>query len=147
MGPTISRCRYFLHTLPSDSWEEDEKYAYDAEKSSHLMAFNGWVMNDDPLKNFALYPSQVTSPSVAALLLCILNVASVSLGKVQIVRLCGSVFGENFPFCLILLFKIMSDSVTGLFEARVGLLGRLREAELRKYARGLSIFVGSDEGI
>ncbi|VDD94330.1 unnamed protein product [Enterobius vermicularis] len=50
--------RYFLHPFPSDSWEEDEKCAYDDTKSASLMACNGWVMNDDPLKNFALYPSE-----------------------------------------------------------------------------------------
>ncbi|WKX94508.1 hypothetical protein Q1695_011636 [Nippostrongylus brasiliensis] len=50
---------YFLHTEPSDSWEEDEKLAFDPEKSRYLMAFNGWVMGSDPLKNFALPDSQV----------------------------------------------------------------------------------------
>nr|APP18135.1 glycogen-debranching enzyme [Anisakis simplex] len=50
---------YFLHKFPSNSWEEDEHYAYDEATAKHLMAFNGWVMNDDPLRNFALYPSQV----------------------------------------------------------------------------------------
>ncbi|KHN79226.1 Glycogen debranching enzyme [Toxocara canis] len=50
---------YFLHKFPSTSWEDDEHYAYDDSTSGHLMACNGWVMNDDPLRNFALYPSQV----------------------------------------------------------------------------------------
>lgn len=50
---------YFLHKYPSTCWEEDEHYAYDESTAKYLMAFNGWVMNDDPLRNFALYPSQV----------------------------------------------------------------------------------------
>ncbi|KAK6735058.1 hypothetical protein RB195_018326 [Necator americanus] len=50
---------YFLHLDDSTSWEEDEHLAYDPEKSRFLMAFNGWVMCDDPLKNFALPQSQL----------------------------------------------------------------------------------------
>ncbi|PAV72197.1 hypothetical protein WR25_00028 isoform A [Diploscapter pachys] len=51
---------YFLHLEPeSDSWEEDEKLAYDPEKSKMLMAFNGWVMSGNALDNFALPTSEV----------------------------------------------------------------------------------------
>ncbi|MFH4973467.1 hypothetical protein AB6A40_000176 [Gnathostoma spinigerum] len=51
--------QYFLHPFETVSWEDDEKYAYDSTKACYLMACNGWVMGDDPLKNFAVYPSQV----------------------------------------------------------------------------------------
>ncbi|KAK5982124.1 hypothetical protein GCK32_003796 [Trichostrongylus colubriformis] len=50
---------YFLQTTPMDSWEEEEQLAFDPDKSRFLMAFNGWVMCDNPLKNFALPDSQV----------------------------------------------------------------------------------------
>uniref|UniRef100_A0A8L8K969 Amylo-alpha-1,6-glucosidase n=1 Tax=Heligmosomoides polygyrus TaxID=6339 RepID=A0A8L8K969_HELPZ len=50
---------YFLHTENTGSWEEEEKLAYDPDKSRFLLAFNGWVMCDNPLKNFALPDSQV----------------------------------------------------------------------------------------
>lgn len=50
---------YFVQKFPSKSWEEDEKYAFKDDTSAHLIAFNGWVMGDDPLRNFAVYPSQV----------------------------------------------------------------------------------------
>uniref|UniRef100_A0A1I7XD66 Glycogen debranching enzyme n=1 Tax=Heterorhabditis bacteriophora TaxID=37862 RepID=A0A1I7XD66_HETBA len=49
---------YFFHMESSSSWEEDECLAFDKEKSKFLFAFNGWVMNDNPLKNFALSHSQ-----------------------------------------------------------------------------------------
>ncbi|VDK58186.1 unnamed protein product [Cylicostephanus goldi] len=50
---------YFLHLEDVTSWEQEEHLAYDPEKSKYLMAFNGWVMAYDPLKNFALPDSQV----------------------------------------------------------------------------------------
>lgn len=50
---------YFLHLEPESGWEEDEQLAYKQETAQHLMAFNGWVMSDNPLKNFALPDSEV----------------------------------------------------------------------------------------
>ncbi|KJH49784.1 glycogen debranching enzyme [Dictyocaulus viviparus] len=50
---------YFLFNESSTSWEEDEKWAYNSESSRFILAFNGWVMCSDPLKNFALADSQV----------------------------------------------------------------------------------------
>uniref|UniRef100_A0A914BV47 Glycogen debranching enzyme n=1 Tax=Acrobeloides nanus TaxID=290746 RepID=A0A914BV47_9BILA len=50
---------YFLHPFETKTWEEDEKDAYDPENSKYLMACNGWVISDDPMKNFAEYPSMV----------------------------------------------------------------------------------------
>nr|CDJ90340.1 Amylo-alpha-1 domain containing protein [Haemonchus contortus] len=50
---------YFLMNDPKTSWEEEEWFAYDPDKSRFLMAFNGWVMSSNPLKNFALPDSQV----------------------------------------------------------------------------------------
>lgn len=56
-----SQFSYFLH--PSEfglnDWHEDELIAFDSKKSARLMAFNGWVMNADPLANFAEWPSQI----------------------------------------------------------------------------------------
>ncbi|CAB3411249.1 unnamed protein product [Caenorhabditis bovis] len=50
---------YFLHIEPDTTWDDEEKLAYDPEKSKYLMAFNGWVMSSNPLENFALKTSQV----------------------------------------------------------------------------------------
>ncbi|VBB30985.1 unnamed protein product [Acanthocheilonema viteae] len=52
--------QYFLQPFPSlTTWKDEEKFAYDDDKVEKIMAFNGWVMNDNPLHNFAHYPSQV----------------------------------------------------------------------------------------
>ncbi|CAD6192035.1 unnamed protein product [Caenorhabditis auriculariae] len=50
---------YFLHLESSNGWKDEEKLAYDSEKSKFLMAFNGWIMSSNPLVNFALSDSQV----------------------------------------------------------------------------------------
>uniref|UniRef100_A0A915CSE8 Glycogen debranching enzyme n=1 Tax=Ditylenchus dipsaci TaxID=166011 RepID=A0A915CSE8_9BILA len=50
---------YFLHRENTSSWQEDEKLAYNSSTSPFLMACNGWVMNADPLVNFAEAPSTV----------------------------------------------------------------------------------------
>lgn len=48
-----------MHTFPSETWEKDELYAYNDNTAQYLMACNGWVMNANPLIDFAAYPSQV----------------------------------------------------------------------------------------
>ncbi|CAL2030891.1 unnamed protein product [Caenorhabditis brenneri] len=50
---------YFLHLEADLGWKNEEHFAFDPEKSKLLMAFNGWVMSSDPMKNFALKDSQV----------------------------------------------------------------------------------------
>ena len=49
-----------MHPGPDLSLQEEEALMYDDEKNKYIMAFNGWVMNDNPLGNFAEYPSMVT---------------------------------------------------------------------------------------
>ncbi|TKR64493.1 hypothetical protein L596_025014 [Steinernema carpocapsae] len=49
---------YFLFDKKTSSWEEDERLGY-SDEGKHYVAFNGWVMNDDPLNNFAIPPSNV----------------------------------------------------------------------------------------
>uniref|UniRef100_A0A0R3RN24 HDGE_amylase domain-containing protein n=1 Tax=Elaeophora elaphi TaxID=1147741 RepID=A0A0R3RN24_9BILA len=52
--------QYFVQPFPSlNTWKDEEKFAYDDETAVRIMACNGWVMNDNPLSNFAHYPSQV----------------------------------------------------------------------------------------
>ncbi|KAK6104908.1 glycogen debranching enzyme [Brugia pahangi] len=52
--------QYFVQPFPSlSSWKDEEKFAYNNETAEKIMACNGWVMNDNPLSNFAHYPSQV----------------------------------------------------------------------------------------
>uniref|UniRef100_A0A915PP57 Glycogen debranching enzyme n=1 Tax=Setaria digitata TaxID=48799 RepID=A0A915PP57_9BILA len=52
--------QYFVQPFPSlTSWKDEETFAYNDETAEKVMACNGWVMNDNPLLNFAHYPSQV----------------------------------------------------------------------------------------
>ena len=53
--------RYFteIEGFKSENACGDESAIVDDEVASHVMAFNGWVMADDPLSNFALAPSTV----------------------------------------------------------------------------------------
>lgn len=52
---------YFLHPheFGTNNWEEDEKFAFQPSTAVQLMAYNGWLINADPLVNFAEWPSQV----------------------------------------------------------------------------------------
>nr|XP_055058383.1 glycogen debranching enzyme isoform X1 [Misgurnus anguillicaudatus]XP_055058385.1 glycogen debranching enzyme isoform X1 [Misgurnus anguillicaudatus]XP_055058386.1 glycogen debranching enzyme isoform X1 [Misgurnus anguillicaudatus] len=45
--------RYFTFPFESSTLEEDLKLMNQPEKSCHFLAHNGWVMGDDPLRNFA----------------------------------------------------------------------------------------------
>ncbi|KAM9325243.1 glycogen debranching enzyme [Gastrophryne carolinensis] len=45
--------RYFTFPFGETSLAEDEPLMHQPEKSCYFLAHNGWVMGDDPLKNFA----------------------------------------------------------------------------------------------
>ncbi|XP_067846093.1 glycogen debranching enzyme [Heptranchias perlo] len=45
--------RYFTYDFGEMSLEQEESLMYHPEKAVYFMAHNGWVMGDDPLRNFA----------------------------------------------------------------------------------------------
>ncbi|KAL8178320.1 UNVERIFIED_CONTAM: hypothetical protein K2H54_041583, partial [Gekko kuhli] len=45
--------RYFTYPFKELTLEEEEIMMHQPDKSSYFMAHNGWVMGDDPLRNFA----------------------------------------------------------------------------------------------
>ncbi|XP_030351609.1 glycogen debranching enzyme isoform X3 [Strigops habroptila] len=45
--------RYFTYPFKDLTVEEEETMIHQPDKSCYFMAHNGWVMGDDPLKNFA----------------------------------------------------------------------------------------------
>ena len=51
--------RYFRHWGP-DTTVRDEEVLMNEDKAPFLQIGNGWVMNADPLKNFAELPSKVS---------------------------------------------------------------------------------------
>lgn len=46
-------CSYFTYPFKELTLEEEELMMHQADKASYFMAYNGWVMGDDPLRNFA----------------------------------------------------------------------------------------------
>lgn len=49
----LSVCRYFTFPFEDATLEQDLELMNQPEKSCHFLAHNGWVMGDDPLRNFA----------------------------------------------------------------------------------------------
>lgn len=56
-SPLVSM--YFYFPLPDADVAADETLAYDQQSGLKIQAHNGWVMGDDPLKNFAAPESNV----------------------------------------------------------------------------------------
>ncbi|CAH8590703.1 unnamed protein product [Schistosoma turkestanicum] len=44
---------YFYHPVPDVETVEEAEAVLETKDAAKIMAFNGWVMNDDPLRNFA----------------------------------------------------------------------------------------------
>ncbi|XP_072918859.1 glycogen debranching enzyme [Hemitrygon akajei] len=57
LGPITAKdplvTRYFTYDFEDMSLEEEELMMHQPEKAVYFMAHNGWVMGDDPLRNFA----------------------------------------------------------------------------------------------
>uniref|UniRef100_UPI00398F3654 glycogen debranching enzyme-like n=1 Tax=Pristiophorus japonicus TaxID=55135 RepID=UPI00398F3654 len=57
LGPVTTKhplvTRYFTYQFEEMPLEKEESMMYQPEKAVYFMAHNGWVMGDDPLKNFA----------------------------------------------------------------------------------------------
>lgn len=46
-------CRYFTFPFKESTLEQDLLLMDQPDKACHFLAHNGWVMGDDPLRNFA----------------------------------------------------------------------------------------------
>ncbi|XP_067892976.1 glycogen debranching enzyme isoform X1 [Heterodontus francisci] len=57
LGPVTTKhplvTRYFTYDFEEMSLEQEEPMMHQPEKAVYFMAHNGWVMGDDPLRNFA----------------------------------------------------------------------------------------------
>ncbi|XP_030063489.1 glycogen debranching enzyme isoform X1 [Microcaecilia unicolor] len=57
LGPVTKKhpivTRYFTYPFQEITLEEEETLMHRPDKACHFMAHNGWVMGDDPLRNFA----------------------------------------------------------------------------------------------
>uniref|UniRef100_A0A914HEY4 4-alpha-glucanotransferase n=1 Tax=Globodera rostochiensis TaxID=31243 RepID=A0A914HEY4_GLORO len=124
---------YFLHPpeFGLNDWKEDEKLAFSSRTAVRLMACNGWVMNADPLANFAEWPCQVylrregLSLSVglhAPLLggITPIHVAEYLLKAARHVRRDLYVVAELFTG---------SEKLDNLFVNRLGITSLIREAQ------------------
>ncbi|XP_061489672.1 glycogen debranching enzyme isoform X1 [Rhineura floridana] len=57
LGPVTRKfplvTRFFTYPFKELTLEEEEVMMHHSDKASYFMAYNGWVMGDDPLRNFA----------------------------------------------------------------------------------------------